>query len=301
MSIDNSKNNIENNLVSISNRLDEHTVEAYIAIVLTDIIGSTKFVQRNGARVAAKWFGAHDKAVMNYIARHNGQLIDASDGHLMMFATVVDAIGFAFEYKKFLRQKKFPFKSRIGIHWDKMLIVKSEAHMVRAGGKRINLEGIGKNIAARTMSICGEEQILMSQQAYLQYKKFGHRSRFIPEKALSALVGLYQFKGVSEPEAIYAIGLIEAQLQPPPDGEKAKRIGGAKKIKTRLRDKQLKEIFLWFYNKLFIVSLIYLLIGLHHISTHYNENLIFFNLTGINLNKFFYYFNILYDMILSNL
>ena len=44
-----------------------------------------------------------------------------------------------------------------------MLIVKSEAHIVRAGGKRINLEGIGKNIAARTMSICGEEQILLSK------------------------------------------------------------------------------------------------------------------------------------------
>ena len=229
----------------MSNYLPENMVESHIAIVLTDIIGSTKFVQRNGSRISATWFGIHDKAVMNFIARHNGQLIDASDGHLMMFATVVDAIGFAFEYKKYLRQKKFPFRSRVGIHWDKMLIVKSEAHIVRAGGKRINLEGIGKNIAARTMSICGEEQILLSKAAFMQYKKYGHRSMFIPKKAQSALVGLYKFKGVAEPEAIYAIGLIESQLQPPPSGEKVKRLGGSKKIKSRARDRKLKEWF-WF-------------------------------------------------------
>lgn len=295
MSVIEKDNAIESNLASTSKKIDDNIVEAHIAIVLTDIIGSTKFVQRNGARAAAKWFGAHDKAVMNYIARHSGQLIDASDGHLMMFSTVVDAIGFAFEYKKFLRQKKFPFRSRVGIHWDKMLIVKSEAHMVRAGGKRINLEGIGKNIAARTMSICGEEQILMSKEAYFQYKKFGHRSRFIPEKALSALVGLYSFKGVAEPEAIYAIGLIQAQLQPPPDGEKAKRIGGAKKIKTRLRDKQLKELFFWFYNKIFIVTFIYILIGLVHISRNYHENVIFYNMFGFDLSSILYYINVLID------
>lgn len=267
-------------------KLDENTIEENIAIVLTDIIGSTKFVQRNGARIAAKWFGAHDKAVMNFIARHNGQLIDASDGHLMMFATVVDAIGFSFEYKKYLRQKKFPFRSRVGIHWDKMLIVKSEAHMVRAGGKRINLEGIGKNIAARTMSICGEEQILMSKQAFIQYKKYGHRSNYIPKKALSALVGLYRFKGVAEPEAIYAIGLIQSQLQPPPDGEKAKRIGGAKKIKTRLRDKQIKELFFWTLYRVFFIYVICLFWILVNISNKFHANSLFYHATGLDLNYY---------------
>ena len=266
--------------------LDENTVEAHIAIVLTDIIGSTKFVQKNGARVAAKWFGAHDKAVMNYIARHNGQLIDASDGHLMMFGTVSDAIAFAFEYKKYLRQKKFPFRSRVGIHWDKMLIVKSEAHMVRAGGKRINLEGIGKNIAARTMSICGAEQILLSYSAYMQFKKFGHRNRYIPKKALSALVGLYQFKGVSEPEAIYAIGLIQEQLQPPPDGEKAKRIGGAKKIKTRLRDKKIKELFFWFAYRIIFIAFCMFLWVLMKMSNRFHSNNIIYNATCIDLNYY---------------
>ena len=270
----------------MSIKIDENTVEANIAIVLTDIIGSTKFVQRNGARIAAKWFGAHDKAVMNFIARHNGQLIDASDGHLMMFSTVSDAIGFAFDYKKFIRKKKFPFRSRVGIHWDKMLIVKSQAHIVRAGGKRINLEGIGKNIAARTMSICGEEQILLSKSAFIQYKKYGHRSAYIPRKALTALVGLYKFKGVAEPESIYAIGLIEAQLQPPQNGEKAKRIGGAKKIRTRLRNKTLREIFWWVLYRLSFLMFCYISWGLIRTASTFHGNAIFYTMTGIDLKHY---------------
>jgi len=237
--------------------LPENIVEAQIAIVLTDIIGSTKFVQKNGSRAAAQWFGVHDRYVMNLIARHNGQLIDASDGHLMYFGNVVEALEFAFEYKKVMRQKKFPFRSRVGIHWDKMLIVKSAEHMVRAGGKRINLEGIGKNVAARTMSLCGPEQILLSKAAFFQYRQYGHRSAYIPKKAQTALVGLYKFKGISEPEQLYAAGLIEAQLQPPPDSEKAKRIGGKKKIKTRLRNKNLVEKFWWVFYRIGFLSTLF--------------------------------------------
>ena len=208
-------------------------IETNIAIVLTDIIGSTKFVQKNGSYIAAKWFGLHDRYVMNFIARHNGQLVDASDGHLMYFSSVQDAIAFGFDYKNFLKKKKIPFQSRVGIHWAKMLIVKSEEHMVRAGGKRINLEGIGKNIAARTMSICGPNQILLSKSAFLKFKERTKSNRFIPKEAKIALAGLYQFKGVKKPEQVYVMGLEEAHIQPPQSGEKVKRLGGARKIKVR--------------------------------------------------------------------
>ena len=240
--------------------LPENTIESNIAVVLTDIIGSTKFVQKNGAIVAAQWFGVHDRAVMNFIARHNGRLVDASDGHLMYFASVSDAIAFAFDYKKFLRIKKFPFKSRVGIHWDKMLIVKSHEHIVRSGGKRINLEGIGKNIAARTMSICEENQILMSHSAYIQYKSRTTSNRFIPKDSKIAFVGLYAFKGVAKPERVYAAGILESHIQPPSSSEKAKRLGGKKKVKVRLRNKKIREILWWFLIKFFWINLIYIIL-----------------------------------------
>ena len=266
----------------MNNDLPENIIETDIAIVLTDIIGSTKFVQRNGSRVAAKWFGVHDKAVMSFIQRHNGRLVDASDGHLMYFGSVGDAIAFAFDYKKYLRMKKFPFRSRVGIHWDRMLIVKSEEHLVRAGGKRINLEGIGKNIAARTMSLCSQEQILLSSAAYKAYRQSGHRNRFIPKNALVALVGLYKFKGVSEPEAIYAIGMIQLQLQPPTDSEKAKRIGGQKKIKTRLKHKKWSEIFWWVIYRIAFIELLFVIYFALYISMNDSLNRFVYDISGID-------------------
>ena len=269
-----------------SKLIEENIVEAHIAIVLTDIIGSTKFVQKNGSHVAAKWFGVHDKAVMNFIARNNGQLVDASDGHLMYFGTIQDAISFAFMYKEYLRKNRFPFKSRVGIHWDKMLIVKSEEHLVRAGGKRINLEGLGKNIAARTMSICGPEQILISKNAYFVFKQRTKRNRNIPKDAKIALAGLYQFKGVSRPEQIYVLGTIESHMQPPPSGEKVTRIGGKKKIKVRLRNKRIRDIIWYFFKRLFFINFIYLFWLLIKTSGTYHGNYFFHKLTGIDLSFF---------------
>jgi class 3 adenylate cyclase len=274
-------------------------IETNIAIVLTDIIGSTKFVQKNGSYNAAKWFGLHDRYVMNFIARHNGQLVDASDGHLMYFASVQDAVAFSFEYKKFLKKKNIPFKSRVGIHWDKMLIVKSEEHMVRAGGKRINLEGIGKNIAARTMSICGPEQILLSHNAFKKFKERTKQNRFIPSNAKIALVGLYQFKGVKKPEQIYALGTEEAHIQPPPSGEKVKRLGGKKKIKVRLRNKNIKEVIYWIFYRVSILTSLYIIYGLFHTANNFHSNNLFFVITGIDLSFYLedinYFFKYLYE------
>jgi len=240
-------------------KLPENMIDVEIAIVLTDIIGSTKFVQKHGSRVAATWFGVHDKMVMNLITRFNGQWVDNSDGHLMYFPTIQDAVAFSFEYKNSLRRHKVPFRSRVGVHWDNMIITKTSKKLANAGVKRINIEGIGKNIAARTMSLCGPEQILLSHKAINKFKLSKTRNRFIPKNARYALVGLYQFKGVVEPEKVYALGTAIEHLQPPPDSEKVKRLGGAKKIQSRARDRKLKEWFWFICPKLAFLCFVYFL------------------------------------------
>jgi class 3 adenylate cyclase len=236
----------------------EEMVHAKIAIVMTDIIGSTKFVQKNGATSAALWFSKHDRLTMTLIAEHGGQFIDASDGMLCYFSSVGDAISFAFDYKKSLVAFKFPFRSRIGIHWDDMIITKTNQKLVLGGAKRMNIEGIGKNICARTMSLCGPDQILLSQKAHIAFKSRISSSRFIPKDVLIALVGLYKFKGVREPEVIYALGTQQSQLQPPVSSEKAVRIGGNKKIKTRLRQKKVKELIEYFFWRIGFLNLMFM-------------------------------------------
>lgn len=233
---------------------------AEIAIVLTDIIGSTKFVQCNGAYIAATWFSTHDKMVLSLITRFNGQWVDNSDGHLMYFSTVQDAVGFACLYKKKLKEHNFPFASRVGIHWDSMIIVKADQKLVAGGVKRVNIEGIGKNIAARTMSICGADQILLSNRAYIKFKARLTSSKFIPKNTLIACAGLYRFKGVANPEQLWVLGFNEAGIQPPLSGEKATRLGGKKKIKTHFRHKALKEKAYYLLVLLSRVSFIYMLV-----------------------------------------
>ena len=161
-------------------------VKANIAIVLTDIIGSTKFVEKYGNLASAKWFKAHDKYCISLIYKFNGILCDASDGFLMYFSTVQNAIAFSFAYKSALKKHKFPFKTRIGIHYDEMLIIKTPQHLVEANHKRISLEGIGKSVAARTMSICSGEQVLLTHKACLQYKSRINQNSFISKDILLA-------------------------------------------------------------------------------------------------------------------
>ena len=243
----------------MSDLLQENMKKQVIAIVLTDIIGSTKFVQKNGNLNSTKWFKVHDKLCISLITRFNGVLSDSSDGFLMYFNTVQDAIAFSIVYKKKLRQHKFPFKTRIGIHWDEMLIVETPEYLIAANHKRISLDGIGKNVAARAMSLCGSEQILLTHKAYLSYKSRVSHHPYISKNILVVCVGLYKFKGVADPEQLWAIGNQTTQLQPPPSNNKVKRIAGPKRIRTRLKHKKAKELTLGIVWYAGILSSIYLL------------------------------------------
>jgi class 3 adenylate cyclase len=230
-----------------------------IAIVLTDIIGSTKFIQRNGNLNSTKWFKAHDKLCISLITRFNGVLSDSSDGFLMYFNTVQDAIAFSIHYKKKLIQHKFPFKSRIGIHWDEMFIIKTPEALIAANHKRISLDGIGKNVAARAMSLCNSKQIILTHKAYLAYKGRLTKHQYIPSTYLVVCAGLYKFKGVANPEQLWVVGSNEAELQPPRSNDKAKKIAGPKRIRTSLKHKQSKEVFMWLFWRLGLIISLYLM------------------------------------------
>jgi len=218
--------------------------EVTLAIVFLDIINSTKFVQRNGAKNAAAWFQVHDKLARSLVYKHNGREIDRSDGFMLSFYNLGDAIQFALTYQEKIPNKT-PFNSRIGIHWTNIIEIEQEDKYKSAGAKGIELEGIGKATTARCMSICQEKQILLTKAAYLKFKSMLNSQSFVKKETRIALVGLYQFKGVAEPQEIYAIGNSIEVLQPPPSGEKVKRIGGAKKIRSRARDRKIYEWIIW--------------------------------------------------------
>jgi class 3 adenylate cyclase len=228
--------------------------ERYLAIVLLDIIGSTAFVQRVGARNAAQWFQVHDRLARSLCYRFNGREIDRSDGFLLSFETVVDAVNFALRYQKTI-PPKIKLQTRIGIHWGKIIEVKQDDLFVGVGAKRVELEGLAKNIAARTMSLCQAGQVLLTKEAMQVVK---HRvNAHTPKSTRYVCVGMYKFKGVREPQEVYAVGESIESLQPPPGSDKVKRLGGPKYIKSRVRDRKLKEWFWYFYWRLAIIAVIF--------------------------------------------
>lgn len=217
-------------------------VERKLAIVLLDLIGSTAFVQKVGARRAAEWLQYHDRLTRSLLYKFEGREIDRSDGFMLSFERPIDAVNFALLYQQTIPPKT-KLNTRIGIHYGVVVEVQQAEIYKEVGAKHVELEGVAKNIAARTMSLCRAGQVLLTYEAM---KAVRHRTNaFTPKGTRYALAGLYRFKGVREPQKIYTVGSTIESLQPPPGNEKVKRLGGAKRIKSRLRDRQLKE-HLWF-------------------------------------------------------
>ena len=225
-------------------KYDINMKERYLAIVLLDLIGSTAFVQRAGAHVAAQWFQVHDRLARSLVYKHSGREIDRSDGFLLSFDKIGDAINFGLAYQRTV-PKKTRLQTRIGIHWGKIVEVKQDDVFVGAGAKRVELEGLAKNIAARTMSLCQAGQVLLTKEAIVATR--GRTANKLPRDARYVCVGVYRFKGVSKPQEIYAVGETIQSLQPPKGSDKVKRLGGPKYIRKKARDRKFKDWASWVF------------------------------------------------------
>jgi len=232
--------------------------ERRLTIVLLDLIGSTAFVQRLGPMRAAQWLQYHDRLARGLIYRYQGREIDRSDGFLLSFERPIDALNFALAYQIQIPPKTY-LKTRIGIHVGAVVEIIQHELDVMIGVKPVELEGISKNIAARTMSLCGPGQVLLTEAAYKAVR--GRANAHTPSGTRYALAGLYAFKGVAEPQIIYTVGVTTESLQPPLSTEKARRVGGPKKIKSRLSHMRALELAEWgLYRAVMITSIIYLYI-----------------------------------------
>lgn len=236
-------------------QLTPHMIERRLAIVLLDLIGSTAFVQRVGPMQAARWLQYHDRLTRTLIHRYSGREIDRSDGFLLSFTRPIDALNFALHYQRHIPNRT-RLNTRIGIHVGSVVEVQQHELEILGGAKPIELEGVTKNIAARTMSLCGPGQVLLTADAYKAVR--GRANAYTPTGTRYALAGLYRFKGVAEPQVIYTVGETTESLQPPPSSEKAQRVGGPKKVKSRLKHMRALELVEWMlYRAAFIMLTIW--------------------------------------------
>ncbi len=194
------------------------------AVLLTDLVGSTALARGVGeARVAELW-ARHDRVARDLLLRFSGREIDKSDGFLLLFDDVPQAVSFASAYHAALAEiaavESIPdgYAARAGIHYGLVTLRENPPADVRRGAKPMEVEGVAKAIAARTMSIAIGGQTLLTAAA---------RERLSDPSEDTVLQGhgLFMMKGVPEPLALYEVGVRgRAPLVPPPDGDKAFRV-----------------------------------------------------------------------------
>ncbi|MBP6318481.1 MAG: hypothetical protein KA324_14090, partial [Rubrivivax sp.] len=72
------------------------------ALLMTDVVDSTRLNDELGDTVMVPLWAAHDRAARELVRRWRGREIGRSDGFLLLFERAADALGFALDYHRSL-------------------------------------------------------------------------------------------------------------------------------------------------------------------------------------------------------
>ncbi|HUP07642.1 MAG TPA: tetratricopeptide repeat protein [Caldimonas sp.] len=186
------------------------------ALLLTDLVGSTATAETLGDAAASALWAEHDRVARDLMRAWNGREIDKTDGMLMLFESVGQALGFARAYNQALAGLAVPLSSRTGLHFGPVTLRHNNAADIALGAKPIEVDGLAKPIAARVMALATGGQILLTADA---------RAALAAEEGLQIQShGHWSIKGIAEPIELFEAGEVGAVLAPPPDGEKGYRV-----------------------------------------------------------------------------
>ncbi|HEU5295472.1 MAG TPA: tetratricopeptide repeat protein [Burkholderiaceae bacterium] len=190
-------------------------MEAVRALLLTDIVDSTKLSEQLGNRAMGDVWAAHDRVARDLLPMWHGHEIDKTDGMLLMFDSPSDALHYALAYQQALAKLPVVLKARAGLHVGPVLLRKNGPEDVARGAKPLEVEGLTKPTAARVMALALGGQTLITddvRQALSQgawtLQSHGH----------------WILKGLAEPLELFEAGLDAHAFVAPPDGEKAYRV-----------------------------------------------------------------------------
>jgi predicted ATPase/class 3 adenylate cyclase len=185
------------------------------ALLLTDVVDSTKLTKHFGDEAMGRLWAAHDRAARDLLPTFGGREIDKTDGMLLLFDEVANAVKYALAYQQALNALDPQLKARAGLHFGPVTLRENSASDVALGAKPLEVEGVAKAIAARVMSIAMGGQILISSDA----------RQWLGDEGLRVQShGHWRVKGLDEPIELFEIGRVEEPFLPPPDADKAYRV-----------------------------------------------------------------------------
>ena len=135
------------------------------ALLLTDVVDSTKLSTELGDALMAQVWAAHDRLARDLLPAYRGREIDKTDGMLLLFDSAADAVGYALSYHRSLSSLPTPMKARAGLHVGPVILRENSAADVARGAKPLEVEGLAKPTASRVMSLARGGQTLLTHEA----------------------------------------------------------------------------------------------------------------------------------------
>jgi len=185
------------------------------ALLLTDVVDSTKLAESIGDAAMADVWISHDRAARNLLVKHGGREIDKTDGMLMLFDRASDAVSFALAYHRALAGLPRPLSARAGLHVGPVMLRKNSDEDIALGAKPLEVEGLAKPIAARVMSLAHGGQTLLTPEARAAVGETDFRIQSH---------GHWMVKGIAEPIELFEAGDADTRFVPPTDSEKVYRV-----------------------------------------------------------------------------
>ena len=185
------------------------------ALLLTDIVDSTRLTAKLGDSAMQAVWDAHDRAARDLLRRWPGREIDRSDGFLLLFAKAADAAGFALAYHQVLAALPVPIKARVGLHVGALTLRENTSADVSVGAKVHQVEGVALPTVARVMALAHGGQTLLTSAARSALSE----TEFVPK-----CHGYWQFKGLDEPIELFEVAEADALFEPPSHSPKGYRV-----------------------------------------------------------------------------
>ena len=135
------------------------------ALLLTDVVDSTKLSQRIGDAEMARLWAAHDRAARDLLPSGAAARSTRPTACCCCSTQRADAVGYALAYQQALSALVPPLKARAGLHVGTVTLRENSPSDVALGAKPIEVEGVAKATAARVMSVAIGGQILLSADA----------------------------------------------------------------------------------------------------------------------------------------
>ncbi len=185
------------------------------ALLLTDVVDSTKLAEKLGDKAMAEIWLQHDRVARDLLPTWRGREIDKTDGMLLLFENAQDAVAYAHAYHQGLTHLSVALKARAGLHVGPVILRENHADDVARGAKPLEVEGLAKPTAARVMGLARGGQTLITPEA--------RESLGVSDWSLQSH-GHWVMKGIAEPVELFEVGADAALFAAPPDGDKVYRV-----------------------------------------------------------------------------